>query len=252
MPELLKSEYVLASAQELDLVKTFECGQCFRWRADESGAYFGAASGKALKIWQEDGHVICSAKDEDISFWRSYFDLDIDYNEASVYFTSPEYLRNCADFGKGIRIYTLCSIFGEELEYGLYSFPSPERLVELSEKDLAPLRSGYRASYILNAARAVCEGSLVFDELALMPSEEAFAAVKRIHGIGDKVANCFMLYGLHRMDRFPIDVWMKRALERHFPKNFDPATLGEYAGLAQQYIFFYARTNENKDVLSCS
>lgn len=279
MREALKNEYVLASADELDLVKTFECGQCFRWNADENGAYYGVASGKDLRIWQENDRVICTARDEDISFWQSYFDLDVDYNEASSFFTSPDYLKSCADFGKGIRILrqepwealcsfiisqcnniprikkiisTLCSHFGDKLEYGLYSFPSPERLAFLSEKDLAPLRSGYRASYILNAARAVCEGSLDFEALTDMPSEEAFAQVKKIHGIGDKVANCFMLYGLHRMDRFPIDVWMKRALERHFPKNFDPAVLGSFAGLAQQYIFYYARTNEGKDTLSCS
>ncbi len=279
MPELLKNEYVIASAVELDIKKTFECGQCFRWSADANGVYFGVADGKALKIWQDAGQIVCNAQDEDISFWRSYFDLDTDYENSSLCFTQPEYLKVCADFGKGIRILrqepwealcsfiisqcnniprikkiisTLCSCFGEELEYGLYSFPTPAALAVLSEKDLAPLRSGYRAAYILNAARAICEGSLDLDTLALMPSEEAFAQIKKIHGIGDKVANCFMLYGLHRMDRFPIDVWMKRALERHFPKDFDPAALGSYAGLAQQYIFYYARTNEHASNLECS
>ena len=279
MLESLKSGYILASEQELNLIKTFECGQCFRWNADENGAFYGVASGKVLKIWQEDGQILCNAESGDLPFWRNYFDLEVNYSDSLHCFTEPEYLRSCADFGKGIRILrqepweTLCSFiisqcnniprikkiisalcahFGEELQYGLYSFPSPESLAVLSEKDLEPLRSGYRASYILNAARAICEGSLDFNVLAVMSDEEAFAQVKKIHGIGDKVANCFMLYGLHRMDRFPVDVWMKRALERHFPKNFNPATLGIYAGLAQQYIFYYARTNENKDNLECS
>ena len=279
MPNSLKSGYVLASAEELDIKKTFECGQCFRWSADDNGVYHGAAGGKALSIWREDGHIVCSAADEDISFWRNHFDLDADYATAALRFTEPEYLKVCADFGKGIRILrqepwealcsfiisqcnniprikkivsTLCSSFGEALPFGLRSFPAPENLAVLSEKDLAPLRSGYRAAHILNAARAICEGSLDLDALALMPSEEAFAEVKKIHGIGDKVANCFMLYGLHRMDRFPIDVWMKRALERHFPIDFDPASLGSYAGLAQQYIFYYARTNEHASNLDCS
>ena len=279
MRESFKNGYVLASAQELDLIKTFECGQCFRWNADDNGVYFGAASGKALRIWQEDSRIVCSAENEEISFWRNYFDLDADYDDSLHCFTKPDYLKVCADFGKGIRILrqepwealcsfiisqcnniprikkiisALCSTFGEELEYGLYSFPTPERLAILTEKDFAPLRSGYRAAYILSAAQAICEGSLDLEELAFLPSEEAFAQVKEIRGIGDKVANCFMLFGLHRMDRFPIDVWMKRALERHFPRNFDPATLGPYAGLAQQYIFYYARTNENKDMFSCS
>lgn len=279
MLESHKNVYVLTSVDKLDLQKTFDCGQCFRWNVDENGVYSGAANSKSLKIWQEDGQTVCSAHDEDISFWRNYFDLDIDYSKASLRFNEPEYLKVCAEFGKGIRILRqepwealcsfiisqcnniprikkiismLCTNFGEALEYGLYSFPTPETLAVLRENDLAPLRSGYRAAYILNAARAICEGSLDMDALSLMPSEEAFAEVKKIHGIGDKVANCFMLYGLHRMDRFPIDVWMKRALERHFPKDFDSASLGPYAGLAQQYIFYYARTNEHADNLECS
>ncbi|NCB74400.1 MAG: DNA-3-methyladenine glycosylase 2 [Clostridia bacterium] len=274
-----KTGYVLGSAEELNLQKTFECGQCFRWSLGENGVYFGAAGDKCLKIWQEGGQIICNAENGDISFWRNYFDIDTDYDDSLHCFSEPQYLKTCADFGKGIRILrqepwealcsfiisqcnniprikkiisTMCSVFGEEIGCGLYSFPRPEKLAALSEGDLAPLRCGYRAAYILNAARAVCEGSLNFEELSTMPSEEAFAEVKKIHGIGDKVANCFMLYGLHRMDRFPIDVWMKRALERHFPKNYDPSVLGPYAGLAQQYIFYYARTSEGRNNFECS
>ncbi len=279
MRELLKSEYVLTYSSELSLKKTFECGQCFRWSADEDGVYHGVASGKALSIREEDGRVICDAEDADIPFWREYFDLGIDYGEMSKPFTEPPYLEKCADFGQGIRILrqeswealvsfiisqcnniprikkiitTLCEHFGEKLPCGLYSFPSARALAVLDENDLAPLRCGYRAEYILCAARAVASGELDFDRLSILSSEEAFTQIRRMRGIGDKVANCFMLYGLHRMDRFPIDVWMKRALERHFPGNFDPKVLGPYAGLAQQYIFYYARTNERLDNLECS
>ena len=279
MQNLLKNEYVLASADELNLKKTFECGQCFRWNSDENGIYRGVAGGRALEIWQESNRIVCTAADADVSFWRNYFDLDVNYADSSHCFDEPEYLKACADFGKGIRILrqepwealcsfiisqcnniprikkiisTLCSLFGEELPCGLYSFPSAERLAALSEAELSPLRSGYRAAYILSAARAVAEGELDFDKLSSLRSEEAFAEVKKINGVGDKVANCFMLYGLHRMERFPIDVWMKRALQRHFPKDFDPAVLGLYAGLAQQYIFYHARTTENKDNLTCA
>jgi N-glycosylase/DNA lyase len=269
MQTLQNNACLLASSEEMDYKKTFECGQCFRWNADESGAYTGVAFGKALRIWEEDGKILCNAEDEDIPFWREYFDLDVDYAEKSAVFTEPPYLKTCADFGRGIRILrqepwealcsfiisqcnniprikkiisSLCSEFGTELESGLYSFPSAEKISILSERDLAPLHSGYRAAYILNAARKVCDGTLDFDALREMPPEEAFAEIKKLYGIGDKVANCFMLYGLHRMDRFPIDVWMKRALKEHFPSDFDPETLGSYAGLAQQYIFYYART----------
>lgn len=279
MQNLAQIGYVLASAEELNLHRTFECGQCFRWNSDENGVYVGAAGDRCLKIWQEGDKIICNAENADITFWQNYFDLDTDYGDSLHCFSEPKYLKTCADFGKGIRILrqepwetlcsfiisqcnniprikkiisSMCSAFGEEIGCGHYSFPRPEKLAPLSEGDLAPLRSGYRAAYILNAARAVCEGSLDFEALSAMPSEEAFAEVKKIHGIGDKVANCFMLYGLHRMDRFPVDVWMKRALERHFPKNYDPSVLGPYAGLAQQYIFYYARTSEGRNNFECS
>ena len=65
----------------------------------------------------------------------------------------------------------------------------------------------------------------------------------REQGIGPKVANCVVLFGLYHLEAFPIDVWIRRALKENFPKDFDPATLGEYAGLAQQYIFYYARSH---------
>lgn len=279
MPDTMKSEYILAPASELSLKKTFECGQCFRWEADENGIYRGAAGGKALRIWENSGQVLCDAPEEDLPFWRNYFDLGIDYREKSLPFTEPPYLKLCADFGAGIRILrqepwealvsfiisqcnniprikkiisSLCENFGGKLPCGLYSFPSASVLAALNEIDLAPLRSGYRAGYILAAARAVTNGELNFDALSTLPSDEAFAQVRRLYGIGDKVANCFMLYGLHRMDRFPVDVWMHRALERHFPRDFNPKVLGSYAGLAQQYIFYYARTNEHKDDFQCS
>ena len=275
----LKTEYALASSAELDLKKTFECGQCFRWEADAQGVWHGVTFGKALEIWEENGRVLCDAAAEDIPFWRSYFDLGVDYAEMSLPFTEPDYLRSCADFGRGIRILrqepwealisfiisqcnniprikkiisTLCSHFGEALPCGMFSFPAPGKLACLDLSELAPLRCGYRADYILNASRAAAEGELNFEALSQMPSAEAFAQVRRMRGIGDKVANCFMLYGLHRMDRFPIDVWMKRALERHFPENYDPTVLGPYAGLAQQYIFYYARSNERSDSFECS
>ena len=75
-------------------------------------------------------------------------------------------------------------------------------------------------------------------------AEDCRAALKRLPGVGDKVANCAVLFGLHRMDAFPIDVWVKKALREHMPAGFDPASLGEYAGLAQQYMFFRERERD--------
>ena len=261
----------IAPSGSLDLEKTFECGQCFRWEADEHGVYTGVAFGRALRIWQEGGSIFCDAPECDIPLWLSYLDLDEDYSSADARFLSPDYLQSCAQFGRGIRILrqepwealcsfiisqcnniprikkiisTLCSLFGKELEPGLFAFPDAETVAALTEAELAPLRCGYRAPYIIAAAKAVSAGELDFASLSVMPAEDALTKIKALPGVGNKVANCFMLYGLHRMDRFPIDTWMKKALARHFPPDYDPSVLGEFAGLAQQYIFFYARTNE--------
>lgn len=258
----------LARSTDLNLKKTFECGQCFRWDAREDGAFYGAAYGRALKLWEKDGFVFCDAPEKDLSFWRRYFDLDADYAALARPFAASPYLRECAAFGSGIRILrqepwealcsflisqcnniprikailrALCGTYGEPLAHGLHSFPSPARLAPLSEADLAPLRCGYRTAYIVEAAKRVDEGLFDLDELEKLPEEEAFFKVRQLPGVGAKVANCFLLYGQHRMACFPVDVWMRRALDAHFPPDFDPATLGPGAGLAQQYIFYYAR-----------
>lgn len=267
MSVMEKQSLLLARAGELNIEKTLECGQCFRWNAGADGAYSGIAYGRFLRLWEKNGEVLCSASPEELSFWRDYFDLDADYQSAAERFTHPEYLQKCAEYGAGIRILKqepwealcsfiisqcnniprikgivekLCSLFGEKVEGG-FSFPSADTVAGLSLEALAPLKSGYRAQYILNAARAVAEGNLVFEELRRLPPEIIHAKLTQIHGVGSKVANCSMLYGLHIMDRFPIDVWMKRALKEHFPPDFNPASLGEFSGLAQQYIFYYIR-----------
>lgn len=262
----------LASAEELDLVKTFECGQCFRWNADERGVYTGVVRGCAAKAWTEDGQVFLrSAGDE--AMWREYFDLERDYAAAGC-FEGGEYLAECARYGRGIRILRqepwealcsfilsqcnnirrikgiverLCRLYGEETELEgerHYSFPSAETVARLEAEDLSALRCGYRAPYVINAARAVASGELNLSALIRADCTAAKEELLSLSGVGEKVANCAVLFGLGHMEAFPIDVWIRRALKEHFPPGFDPASLGEYAGLAQQYIFYYARSGK--------
>lgn len=260
----------LASAREMNLVKTFECGQCFRWNADEDGVYTGVAFGHSAHIWREGDELYISS-DAPISLWRDYFDLGRDYDEISRDLRGEKYLDECIDYGQGIRILRqepwealcsfiisqcnnitrikgiverLCREYGDELHFDgdvFYSFPSAEIIAALEEVDLAPLRSGYRAAYIIAAARAVADGVLDLDALINTDYTEAKSRLLALPGVGEKVANCVVLFGLRHMEAFPIDVWIRRALREHFPADFDPASLGEYAGLAQQYIFYYAR-----------
>lgn len=263
--------FELCGVQELNPQRTFDCGQCFRWNADAEGKYRGVASGKAAVVWAEAGRTYIECAAGDIYFWRDYLDMETDYAEARRSIEVCDYLRECAVYGEGIRILRqdkwealcsfiisqcnniprikgivekLCSLYGEPVEapWGeARAFPTAERVADLSEEALAPLRSGYRAPYILAAARAVAGGDIDLDATALLPCGEARAELKKLNGVGDKVANCVVLFGLHQLDAFPVDVWIKRALAANMPKGFDPSSLGKYAGLAQQYMFFHAR-----------
>lgn len=260
----------LCSAAEMDIIKTFECGQCFRWNADEKGVYSGVAYGYPAKLWEENGEVFIRSA-APVELWREYFDLERDYAAATAGLHGGEYLDECIADGYGIRILRqepwealcsfiisqcnnikrikgivekLCLNFGEEVEFEgelYHGFPSAEKLAFLEPGTLDILRCGYRAPYITNAAQALTEGRLNLEALISCSSTEAKARLKELNGIGDKVANCVVLFGLYHMEAFPIDVWIKRALKEHFPPDFDPAALGEYAGLAQQYIFYHAR-----------
>lgn len=263
--------FELCGVQELNPQRTFDCGQCFRWNADAEGKYRGVASGKAAVVWAEAGRTYIECAAGDIYFWRDYLDMETDYAEARRSIEVCDYLRDCAAYGEGIRILRqdkwealcsfiisqcnniprikgivekLCSLYGDAVEapWGeARSFPSAERVAELNEADLAPLHSGYRAPYILAAAKAVASGELDLEKTGLLPCTEARAELKKLNGVGDKVANCVVLFGLHQLDAFPVDVWIKRALAENLPKGFDPSTLGKYAGLAQQYMFYHAR-----------
>ena len=266
----------LGTLREIDPVKTFECGQCFRWNADENGDYFGVAFGKAAKVVCEGErvYIICESGDYE-TVWKSYLDMERDYESIRLGFDAGEYLAKCADFGAGIRILRqerwealcsfiisqcnniprikgivekLCLNFGEKMEFmgrEYYTFPHAETISRLQPEELAVLRSGYRAPYIIGAAKAVAAGELDLEYLAKADQTTAMKGLLSLNGVGAKVANCALLFGLGHLEAFPIDVWMKRALKEHFAPGFDPASLGEYAGLAQQYIFYYARSTNN-------
>ncbi len=134
-------------------------------------------------------------------------------------------------------------------EDALYSFPTPDSLTELGIDGLFELKTGFRAKYIYDAAVKVSEG-LIDDSFLLSAScEDCVKHLSAIKGVGPKVASCALLFGYSRYDAFPIDVWIKKVIEKYFSfdeKEFTPAMLGRYAGIAQQYLFYYERYHEGK------
>lgn len=126
-----------------------------------------------------------------------------------------------------------------------YSFPTAKQILD-NPDGLLPSKPGFRYGYIINAAESVANGSVNIDMIAAARSyAHTVECLKRIKGVGDKVASCVALFGFANLEAFPIDVWMKRAIDVYFDGKLDPTSLGRYAGVAQQYIFHYIRNIEN-------
>ncbi len=259
----------VSGAEDMSLSDTLCCGQSFRWR-EVDGGFKGTAYGKTVTVRKdgEDLLIIGATQGDFENIWRAYFDLDTDYVSLRADLASKHpVLREAAKFAPGIHILRqepfealisfiisqnnnikriegivdrLCENFGEILPDGSFAFPTAEKLATLTEEELAPLRAGFRNRYILSAARKVHSGEVSLEACRTLPFDDAKAQLMTIVGVGSKVADCVLLYGLHRTEAFPMDVWMKRAMSTLFP-DVDPADFGEYAGVAQQYIFHYSR-----------
>ena len=139
---------------------------------------------------------------------------------------------------------------GEELKKHLsgnampYAFPTAEAIYNLGEQGLADLKVGFRARYIFDAVSRIIDGSLSIEDITNVDdTERAIEMLCTVKGIGVKVASCALLFGFARLDAFPVDVWMKRVGERYFPEErvLCGKTFGRYAGIAQQYLFYYER-----------
>ena len=128
-----------------------------------------------------------------------------------------------------------------EADGNFYSFPSPSSLLSLGVEGLRQLKTGFRAKYLYDAAQKFGSGEIDTAFLRASDTESSIAELCKVNGIGRKVASCALLFGFGRLDAFPVDVWIKKVMEKHFDAGLDPASLGPYAGIAQQYLFYYER-----------
>lgn len=259
--------HALGSAGGMDLDQTLNSGQCFRWRREADG-WQGIAAGHRVTARVEDGVLWLLSPPEEDGFWRHYFALDTDYGALHRQFAASKRLAACVEAAPGLRVLhqpffevlctflisqnnniprirgiveRLCALCGEELAPGVYTFPTPEDLAAQTPETMAVLRAGWRSDYLLNAARRVCEGEIDPGALAALPMDAAREALMQLRGVGPKVADCVLLYGLEFADACPMDVWMKKAMAHFFPRGM-PRAAGHCRGIAQQYIFEYART----------
>ena len=227
-----------------------------------------------MRIQQtEDSIILQNVSREDFQkFWYDYFDLSTDYAQIGKILSGIDpMLSKAYHFCPGIRILKqepwetlcsfiisqnnnipritkiisrLCSLWGEPIPgvENLFSFPKAKTIANLTEEDLAPIKCGFRAKYILDAARKVVANEIKFEDISSLPLDLARETLMKINGVGPKVSQCVLLYGFHRLDAFPVDVWMKRIMDKYF-QGKSPEMFGEYAGVAQQYLFHFCRTN---------
>ncbi|MBR5544374.1 MAG: DNA-3-methyladenine glycosylase 2 family protein, partial [Clostridia bacterium] len=212
----MKNNFIIPLPKTFDLSLCLDCGQAFRWQKDNS-KWHGVAYGKHITIEQAENELIfynCTEEDFN-SIWKNYFDLDCDY-EKIVSEYDDNYLMQAVKEYNGIRILRqepwealcsfiisqnnniprikgiierLCEEFGEG-ESGRKSFPSAIKLASLTVEDLAPLRAGFRAKYIIDAAQKVANGEIDFEKIANEPIEFGREELQKIKGVGAKVAEC--------------------------------------------------------------
>lgn len=268
------SKYILENVKDFNLRNIFDCGQCFRWKEEEDGSFTGIAYGKPVNMSFADGTLCIDncTEDEFKNIWYDYLDLGRDYGVIKEKLSCCDgRMPEAIAAGPGIRILNqnlweiiisfiisqnnniprikgciekLSELFGESAgEYRgkkWYNLPEPDVLAGLTVEDLGPVRLGYRAKYLIGTAKAVAENGLPQNE------EELLA----LPGVGPKVANCIELFGMGRMDSFPIDVWVMRVMnevygidesDKKSMTNYARDHFGELGGIAQQYLFYYIR-----------
>ncbi len=242
---------------DFQLAATLECGQAFRWRREADGWYVGVVAGQRMRVRQVgdvlEGDVDCH-----------YFALDRSLRKIVATFPPEPSLQAAVRRHWGLRVLrqepweTLASFiassskqitqirhivellaqrFGEPLWNGACCFPSASTIARTTETALRACKLGFRAPYLLAAARAVDSGRLDLDGLRRMELARAREELLKLDGVGEKIANCVLLFSCGHDAAFPVDVWMKRALHR-MKRRVD---FGPYAGWAQQYLFHAER-----------
>lgn len=258
------------SVQHLDLRLSLFCGQCFRWKKLDNGDFSGFIRDYPVVI-NQTGELLSVECDPSLTLEKilDYFASDVDYGNILSLLRRDETLSRAISYANGIRVLRqpffetlisfiisqnnnisritgiierLCTLCGENNADGSFRFPSPEVLSSLSETDIAPIRSGFRAKYILDAAMKYQSGTIDENLLRTAPLTDAEKHLMTIKGVGLKVADCVLLFGCERYDAFPRDVWINRVMSELYPNGLPDFVL-PYAGIAQQFLFHYARTS---------
>lgn len=280
--------FILQNYKDFEPRHIFECGQCFRWNLEPNGSYTGVFKNNVMNINKENNCIIFKGVCEDniIKVINDYFDFDTNYSKIKEQLGKIDnYLKESIEFGSGIRILNqdlwetiisfiisannniprikgiierICRKYGNKIEWNnkeYYTFPTPEQLSKASVQDLRKLGLGFRDVRVFETTKIILNGEISLQELK---EEKDVNVVKEklltLPGVGPKVADCIMLFGLKRFEVFPIDVWVRRVMNELYIKNEDETKVNKkeieklakekydkLAGLAQQYLFYWKR-----------
>jgi len=268
----IKNGLLLEDIQHFEAKHIFECGQCFRWKAEEDGSYTGVAYGKILNVKSdaEKGTVVLNNtnRSDFEKIWYSYFDFGRDYGKIKEVLSKDEVLKEAIQHGQGIRILNqepweiiisfiisannniprisksidrLSEMFGEPLECAgknCYSFPDATQLAKADIEQISLCGTGYRYKYIYQTARMIAQGEVDLDRISELKLEEARKELLKLPGVGPKVADCIMLFAMQKHDSYPVDVWVKRVTEHYYihqevsMKQIQEFARDKFAGLA--------------------
>lgn len=265
---------------DFSLSQTLECGQCFRYQKDENECYTVISGQRVVTLGQvDDSIVFYGGSKDDVPFWKEYFDGERNYWEIKQRLCKDDpIMAEAISFAPGIRLIkqeffeTLMSFilsqnnhiprirgliqklsqeFGTHIKGELYSFPTAQQLADVTEETYRSLGCGFRGRYMVDAVEKVLSGQFSPEELVKLSTEELRQRLMSICGVGQKVADCILLFSFGRYEVFPMDVWINRVFshvycggEKLSAKELQKLAaerFGEDAGFAQQYLFHYGR-----------
>ncbi len=275
---------ILEDVENFDAKAIFTCGQAFRWYEEKNGSFTTVHLGRVLNVLNEDDKVIFKGTnlEEFNEIWIDYFDLNTDYQSIRKSLANNKILANAMKYGKGIRILNQNhfemlisfiisannmiprirkSIEVISMRYGkficedenrkYYSFPTVEELSKATVEELREFaKVGFRDKRIFDTVNMIKNENIDLDSFENLETDNLREELLRFSGVGNKVADCIMLFSYKRGEVFPVDVWIKRVMEELFIKEETPVKkiskeadriFGKYAGYAQQYLFYYGR-----------
>lgn len=270
------------NVSDFDLAATLDCGQAFRWRRGPDGWFTGFVGREVWRL-RQTGDTVAAVVNRgpaghDSGSYQArlqhYLSLDVSLAKIVATFPDDEPLHQAVRQHWGLRLLrqepweTLASFIASSTkqiaqirqivenlarrfgENG--AFPAVDVIARATERQLRACKLGFRAAYLLAAARAIHSGRLRLERLPGMDYERALEELMKLPGVGEKIADCTLLFSCGHDEAFPMDVWVERSLRRlYFPerkvsrrqlREFARSHFGPHAGWAQQYLFFQERT----------